>query len=213
METCRECRENGAADVPDMAEVLRTSGRMRAEALAMLEELRLLERWGRYGRPVVVGAVAYDLVYGPDLDMEIYCPDLRIEDGFRVLEECCATNPRVESALFQNHLAGGDNALYWQLRYRAGDGTLWKVDMWSAAEDYPLPRSEFLVEPMKRVLTEETRAAILGLKARRAVDSSLACLSIDLYRAVLRDGVRDEASFRGWLAAAETGTLSDWIPA
>ena len=183
----------------------------REAAEAILSDLDLVARWQRFGRPVVVGAVAYGLVVEPDLDMEIYCPHLEIEHGFQVLTEC-ARNPRVHSAKFVNELAGADAALYWQLRYRHADGQEWKVDMWSAPDDYALPRSESLVAPMKAALTPETRQAILHLKQQRTGDPSLACLSVDLYRAVLDDGVRTIDELRRWLGDHQAGELTDWKP-
>ncbi|RJP26600.1 MAG: hypothetical protein C4527_14765 [Candidatus Omnitrophota bacterium] len=193
--------------------ILQYASAQRTIALQITEDLRLMERWGRFGRPVLVGAVAYDLVYGPDIDMEIYCSDLRIEHGFQVLSECCSLSPQITSAAFRNHLHDADKALYWQLNYRQNTGTEWKIDMWSASEDYDLPRGETIVEPIKRSLTRETRALILQLKQRRANDPSLSCLSIDLYRAVLDGGVRDIEGLRNWLAANTTGELTDWKPA
>ena len=44
--------------------------------------------------------------------------------------------------------------------------------------------------------TAETRSAILALKAARALDTGLRCPSIDLYRAVLDDGVRTVEELR-----------------
>lgn len=194
-----------------MHDILQRAAQRRLKAEKILRELQLIERWQRYGRPVVVGAVAYDLVVSPDIDMEIYCPDLRVEHGFEVLG-ACALQPGVIGAKFVNALAQPDKALYWQLRYLDETGLEWKVDMWSAPCDYDLPRSEYLVEPMKRALTPELRDAILRLKEARAADESLACLSIDLYRAVIEDGVRTAEEFRTWLGCHETGKLTDWRP-
>jgi hypothetical protein len=184
---------------------------LRRTAEAILAELDLVRRWARFGRPVLVGALAYDLLVDPDIDMEIYCPELGIADGFQALGEC-ALNPHVTKARFANELAGRDQALYWQLRYRHDDGTEWKIDMWSAPQDYALPRAEHLVAPMRAALTAETRGAILALKAARALDAGLQCPSIDLYRAVLDDGVRTVEELRAWLTTHETGKLSGWRP-
>jgi hypothetical protein len=177
----------------------------------ILRELRLIERWQCYGRPVVVGAVAYDLVVSPDVDMEIYCPDPKIEHGFEVLG-ACALHPGVIGAKFVNALAQRDKALYWQLRFVDDADLEWKIDMWSAPRDYDLPRSEFLIEPMKRALSPAIRAVILDLKEARAADKSLVCPSIDLYRAVLEDGVRTVDALKVWLGCHKTGELTDWRP-
>ena len=184
---------------------------MKQKAESILGDLNLVERWSRYGRVSLVGACSFDLILSPDIDMEIYCPETRVEDGMAVLSECTA-NPRVVSCLYRNELAGPDKAIYWQLRYLDDDGVRWKIDMWSAPADYDLPRGEDFVAPMRRALTDETRQAILALKAARENGELPGFLSIDLYRAVIRDGIRSAADFSGWLDTQPTGEISDWRP-
>ncbi len=185
----------------------RKQGRRAREILARLE---LIEGWSRFGRPVLVGAVAHDLALDPDIDLEIYCPRLEPEHGFTVLARA-ARVPGVLETLYQDHRGGPDGALYWRIRYRDGDGTDWKVDMWSAPDDYALARGETLVGPLARALTPEIRLAILGLKQWRAATGTV-LLSIDLYRAVVDGGVRDPDGLTAWLARNETGVLTDWLP-
>ena len=194
-----------------MADVIERAADRKRVAESILADLDLVHKWQRFGRPVLVGAFAYDLLVDPDIDMEVYCPGLRIEHGFQVLGEC-ALNHRVTKARFSNQLAGRDRALYWQLCYRQDDGTEWKIDMWSAPEDYDLPRSEHLVEPMRASLTSETRRIILALKERQVLDESLRCPSIDLYRAVLDDDVRTPGELCNWLKLCEPGKLTHWKP-
>jgi hypothetical protein len=187
-------------------------GQARSQrAREILEELSLLDGWRRYGRPVVVGAVANELALDPDIDLEVYCPDLRPEHGFAVLAEA-ARNPAVTETLYQNHLHGPDKALYWQIRYQDPDGERWKIDMWSAPEDYALPRGEQLVAPLGLALAPERRRAILELKAWRAATPEVAFLSVDLYRAVIDGGVRDPQGLLDWMARNEIGVLTDWLP-
>lgn len=192
-------------------ELVERATRRRRQAEAILDDLRLFEKWRRFGRPVLVGAVSLDLAVAPDIDMEVYCPELRIEHGFQVLAEC-VLHPRIAAASFLNALSTPDKALYWQLRYHASDGTDWKIDMWSAPEDYDLPRGENFVQPMLESLTEETRRAILGLKEARAEGRLPEVISIDLYRAVLDGGVRTPDDMRQWLQSNRTGVLTDWRP-
>jgi hypothetical protein len=192
-------------------ELFERATRRRQQAEAILDDLGLFERWRRFGRPVLVGAVSFDLAVAPDIDMEVYCPELRIEHGFQILTEC-ALRPHVTAAQFLNALSTPDKALYWQLRYRADDDTEWKIDMWSAPEDYALPRGEHFVQPMKESLTDETRAAILALKEARAEGRLPEIWSIDLYRAVLDGGVRTLDDMQQWLKTNEVGELTDWRP-
>lgn len=192
-------------------DILARANRRRLAAEAILAELDLLNKWRRFGRPILVGALSFDLAVAADIDMEIYCPELKIADGFQVLGEC-ALNPCVVSAQFLNGLNTPDKALYWQLKYRDGEGEEWKVDMWSAPQDYDLPRGEHFVQPMRAALTPETRAAILTLKEARAAGELPVFLSIDAYRAVIEGGVRTVDEWRDWQSTHETGQLTAWKP-
>jgi len=191
--------------------ILRRAEQRRRTAEAILRDLDLMNRWQRFGRPVLVGALSFNVAVAPDIDMEIYCPELKIEHGFQVLSQC-ALNPRVLSAQFLNGLKTPDKAIYWQLRCRGDDGDEWKIDMWSAPEDYALPRGEDFIGPMKKALTPETRTAILTIKEARAAGKLPMFLSVDLYRAVLEGGVRTPDQWRAWQQAHETGVLTDWKP-
>ena len=193
------------------SDALETAAQRRKTADRIIERLALARRWGRFGRPVVVGAYAYDLMIAPDIDMEVYCPRLAIEDGFMVLGECAPLSG-VTGCSFANRLATPDKALYWRIDYLDDEGVEWKIDMWSAPEDYDLPRAEYLVSPLREALTPETRAAILDLKMFLRETADLSCLSIDLYRAVIDDNVRTGDELRAWLASHETGFLTPWRP-
>lgn len=193
------------------SDALETAAQRRKTADKIIADLALAGRWGQFGRPVFVGAYAYDLMIAPDIDMEVYCPRLAIEDGFRVLGEC-ALLAGVTGCSFANRLATPDKALYWRIDYLDAEGIEWKIDMWSAPEDYELPRAEYLVSPMREVLTPETRRAILELKLFLRESDGLSCLSIDLYRAVIDDGVRTGDALRAWLGSHETGSLTAWRP-
>lgn len=182
------------------------------QAQQILRELCLMERWQAYGQPILVGAVAYELVVNPDLDMEIYCPgDPRIADGFAILE-ACAQHPRVTQASFSNRLNTPDQGYYWQLRYLAEDGVEWKVDMWSVRFDHPGPTSRDFVAPMRRALTPETRRAILEIKERMLADSALRTISMRIYQAVLEGGSRTFEQFAAWHAAHPDPGLVWWQP-
>jgi hypothetical protein len=194
------------ADTP-----LTRAAQRQQSARRILARLQLLERWRAFGRPVLVGAVAYGLVVAPDIDLEIYCPAPKIEDGFEVLR-ACALDPQVRKARFANELHGPDQGLYWQLRYLAEDGVEWKVDMWSLADAHPGPNAAALAAPLQRALTAETRLAILEIKEAAQLDPGWQCGSIHIYRAVLDDGVRSVAQFKAWLGQHSTQGLSDWKP-
>lgn len=188
----------------------RAADRLRI-AQYILADLQLLEKWRTFGKPIVVGAVAYGLVVAPDIDIEIFCDEPKIQDGFVVLRDC-ALHPRIRKARFANELDGPDQGLYWQLRYQHANGQEWKIDMWSMQHSHPGPCSAALVEPMKQSLTDETRQAILELKEQALLDVTLHCGSIHIYRAVLDDNIRSLEQFRMWLERNPATGLIAWTP-
>lgn len=180
-------------------------------ARGILADLQLLEKWSAFGEPILVGAVSYGLVVAPDIDIETYCDEPKIEDGFQVVL-ACVRHPRIWKARFSNDLDGPNNGLYWQLSYRHENGQVWKIDMWLIRHDYQGPRSACIVEPMKQSLTDETRQAILEIKERAVLDPTVQCGSIYIYRAVLDHGIRDFDQFKSWLEHNQTAGLTNWMP-
>ena len=194
-----------------MDTVLTRAANRLSVAQHILNELQLLERWHTFGNPVLVGAVAFGLVVAPDIDIEIFCDQPRIEDGFEIMR-ACALHPRVRKARFANEMDGPDQGLYWQLHYLHEDEQEWKIDMWSLQHDHPGPYAAALVEPMRKALTDETRRAILELKEQMLLDPGLQRGSIHIYRAVLDGGVRSSEQFRVWLERNQTDALISWKP-
>jgi hypothetical protein len=177
----------------------------------ILRELALVERWNRVGDCRIVGSVAHHLVVAPDIDLEVWCPEPRIEDGFDILQ-ACAQHPNVTKARFWNALGPPHHGLYWQLRH-VHDDEEWKIDTWSIAHTYSGPCGTHLVEPMRAALTDDTRQLILRLKEAVFRDASLEVPSIQIYRAVLDDGVQTFEELEGWLPANKLdGVVTDWLP-
>ena len=190
-------------------ELLHRQAQRKQVADQILSHLGLMERWARVGEPSLVGAAAYGLLVAPDIDLEIYCDNPSVDPGFAIVSEL-ARQPAVWKVRFSNELDARDRGLYWQLRYRAHDAEIWKIDMWLLGHDHPGPRSADLVDPMKRALTDEKRHAILGIK--EAVLGEPDVHSIEIYEAVLDGGVRAAAEFRAWRSEREPNGLTFWQP-
>ncbi|MGW5364823.1 hypothetical protein [Actinopolymorpha pittospori] len=152
------------------------------DAHQVLAELGLLDRWRRYGDPVLCGSVAYGLVVEPDIDLEVFTDEPSIDDGFELLHEI-AKVPGVARCAFTNGLAGPDQGLYWRIVYDR-EGVRWNVDNWLLGRDHPGPLSTWLVEPMLAALTPTTREAVLEIK-EAAYERSEPVQGIWVYRAVL----------------------------
>ncbi len=193
-----------------MNAIFERAAERRQRALEIIGQLNLLERWRRYGSPEVVGAVRYGLVVAADIDVEIYADEPRLEDGFAVMVEL-ARLPGMWKVRFSNEMDSPDQGLYFGLRYRHPDGEVWKVDNWLLGHDHPHAHwAERFALALERVLTDETRRAILEIKETTLGQPSLR--GIDIYKAVLRDGVRDAAAFLDWTARHPPARLDLWMP-
>ncbi|HEX9597943.1 MAG TPA: hypothetical protein VF963_01080 [Gaiellaceae bacterium] len=191
--------------------VLIRAASLERQAVEIIASLNLLERWSKFGAPRIVGSAAYGLMVVPDIDIEIYCPEPTVDAGFSVVSDL-ARDPRVWKVRFSNELAEENQGLYWQIRYRNSDEEIWKIDMWLLADAHPGPRSVDLIEPMRRVLTDESRVVILTFK--ELMQDRADIHSIDIYRAVIDDGVRNASDFARWLEQQKPGRgLTFWQPA
>ena len=196
--------------VISMEEVLRRAEERRRRALDVIEALDLFQRWSRYGSPVIVGAVSMGLVVALDIDMNIYSDNPRIEHGFEVMSELAVLSG-VWKIRFSNELAGPDQGLYWQIRFRDHVGDVWKIDSWLVGWDHPHAGwGEELADAMQKALTDQTRRAILQIK--EAVLGEPGVRGIDIYRAVLEGGVRHPAEFAPWMAEHKKPGITNWLP-
>jgi hypothetical protein len=189
--------------------LLRREAERQAVARQLVDGLQLLQRWQAYGQPVLCGALAYGLLVAPDIDLEVFGPP-DIDAGFALMSRW-AHHPRVRRVRFTNELDSLHKGLYWQLRMQH-HGQLWKVDMWLLPNDHPGPRSCDLVEPLRQALDDTTRATILRIKEALVARSGGPHDSIDLYRAVLDDGVATLPEFDAWRANHASTALSAWRP-
>lgn len=193
-----------------MNELLIRAKKRQERAYEIVDRLGLLSKWSKYGDPVVVGATRYGLVVSPDIDMEIYADDPHIEQGFELMKEI-AIVPGVWQVLFMNELTGPDMGLYWQIRYRDEDDTLWKVDAWFVRHDHPHAHwCDKFADAMEKTLTEEIRCVILELK--ESLQGRNDAIGVDVYRAVMQDGVRTASEFDRWLEKNKSNDMVLWLP-
>ena len=189
--------------------VRRAEGRTR-QAFDVIEELDLLKRWSRCGRPTLLGAVSFGLVVSRDIDLNIYAREPAVAQGFEVVSEI-AVLPGVMKVRYSNCLETIDQGLYWQIQYRDRFGDMWTVDNWLVSEDHPhADLLEALVERMQKGLSAEQRKVILQIK--ETVQPESKARGIDIYEAVMEDGVRSPCEFAVWLRDSKRREISEWLP-
>lgn len=191
-------------------ELINYNKKLKIEAHKVIKSLNLMTLWRQAGGdPYLVGALAYYLALSPDIDMEIFCENPKIDDGFKVLNSC-AHEPGCLEVSFRNELEGPDQGYYWQVKYQHPNGHLWKIDMWSVRLDHPGPTSRDMIAPMRQALDKEKRQVILSIKQAVIKDPNVACPSIFLYQAVLADAVRNYKDLLSWLSNHDIKGINDW---
>ena len=195
-----------------MDEILCRAEQRRRQALAVLEELDLLGRWSRYGRPFLLGAVKFGLVVNRDIDLNIYSDHPRIDQGFKLMSEI-AVLPGVLKIRYSNKLETPDQGLYWQIQYQDKRGDVWKIDNWFVSEGQYAGWGEAFAERMQESLTTEKRQIILQIK--EFMQGNPEVRGIDIYKAVLEDGIRSPSEFTTWMQenkSPDLGAISEWMP-
>ena len=56
---------------PEERELLGRQAERRRVAGQLIDDLELLERWNAHGQPEMCGALAYELLVGPDVDLDL----------------------------------------------------------------------------------------------------------------------------------------------
>jgi hypothetical protein len=200
----------GASD-----DILARAAARQRDATRVLVGLELLARLRAVGEPVLVGAYAYELMVAPDIDIEVFARNPSAHEGLAALAPLVDV-PGVTHLSFSNHLSDADQGLYFRLRYQEPGGPDWKVDCWLLPSDHPGPLSRNLVGPMRSALSADQRQTILTLKEAlweaRDVFPPAERHSIDVYRAVLDDGVRTLDEFLAWRGRVPGDGLTAWRP-
>jgi len=191
-------------------ELLRQAEGLQAEALEVIEILGLRTRWEAVGETIMVGSARFGLMMSPNIDYEIYvdAPDARV--GFGAISDIAA-HPNVSKVEYHNFMNTSDPGLYWHLFYDAANGRQWDIDMWLVPNSHPnAGMADALASAMSETLTEPDRLRILEIKNNLPPDAS--ARGVDIYKAVIQDGVTDVQGFLGWLRATPPPEMETWRP-
>jgi hypothetical protein len=184
---------------------LTRAGRRLQVAEDLLEQLDLIGRWSRYGEVEVVGSVGIGLVVQPDVDLEIYCDNPQVADGFAVMQPL-AELPKSRRITYLDARDRHERGQYWKLEYELDE--TWTIDMWVFTERGP---GAGLTAALRTTLTDESRDSILAIK-EEAAERGERAPGYWLYQAVLDAGVTTYDEFRGWLGDRNIYERTAWLP-
>lgn len=191
--------------------MLRAS-KLQQQAHCVIRTLKLRERWEEVGDVTFSGSSIFGLMIQPNIDMEVYTDAARPGAGFNVVAEI-ADIPGIRRVNFRNQLDDSeDPGLYWYLQYRDGLGQDWSIDTWLVPRDSPLPvYPGRFAEAMCERLNDELRCRILEIKYR-SHRNDLGSRGIDVYKAVLHDGIETYDGFVKWLEQNPAKRFEPWMP-
>lgn len=186
--------------------------RNQLRAHRVLEETKVLDIWATSGtKAELVGSLRMGLMMrNLDIDLHAYSNPFSLEAGFEAITRL-ALNPRIRRIEYRNLLDAEDQCLEWHAWYEAPDGDTWQIDMIQIHLESPyVGYFERVADAIKAKLTPESRQAILEIKY--AIPKDQKVMGIEVYQAVLRDGVRDYAEFMEWKKRTPTQEIIQWMP-
>lgn len=194
------------------SDILDLSGRNQQRAWDIIRRLDIMKIWADAGAEAhVVGSLAMGLMMTHrDIDIHVYSSPLTVEGSFAAMARL-AVNAAIKKIECRNLLDTDEACIEWHAWYDDGDGELWQIDIIHILKGSRYDGFfEHMAERIKAALTDETRLAILRLKAETPGDVHI--MGVEYYQAVLRGGVRTLADFIRWRQEHPVTGIVEWMP-
>lgn len=195
-----------------MKDIFQTAKQLQEKAWSVIEETDVITHWTSIGATInLVGSLKTELmVNNRDIDFHIYTNPFKISDSFLAMSRF-AENKRIKTITYANLLESEDKCIEWHALYDDPDGNSWQIDMIHILNGSPYAGYfENVAERISKVLTNETREAILRIKNAIPVDKKV--MSIQIYKAVIEDGVRNLEAFWEWKKQNPDEGIIAWVP-
>lgn len=194
------------------SEILDLSKRNQRRAWDIVRRLDIMKIWADAGAEAhLVGSLAMGLMMTHrDIDIHVYSSPLTVEGSFAAMAKL-AVNAAIKKIECRNLLDTDEACIEWHAWYDDGDGEPWQIDIIHILKSSRYDGFfERMAERIKAALTDETRLAILRLKAETPEDVHI--MGVEYYQAVLRYGVRTMADFMRWRQEHPVTGIVEWMP-
>ncbi|MFW5499156.1 MULTISPECIES: hypothetical protein [unclassified Maridesulfovibrio] len=181
-------------------------------ARRVIEDTNIMHIWANSGmKAELVGSLRMGLMMCKlDIDMHVYSNPFSLEAGFEAITRL-AQNPRIRRVEYKNLLDAEDQCLEWHAWYEAEDGDTWQIDMMQIHTESPYAGYfERVADAIKAKLTPESKQTILDIKY--SIPEGISVMSIEIYQAVIRDGVSNLAEFMEWKSRTAAQEIIQWMP-
>lgn len=173
---------------------------LQKEACQIIEELSIIEFLNMLGSAHLVGSVALDLIVKPDIDLHLLLdhPNL-METGSRVTTYLL-DQPRIREVRITDWRKEGGIKL--GVDHYPGESTIWSLDIWIT--DREETGGLAAVQEFSQLLTPQNREIILEIKEYyHRQDLLRDGISLQIYTAVLKHGIRTVGEFKKWKSIYE----------
>lgn len=194
------------------SDILDLSGSNQRRAWDIIRRLDIMKIWADAGAEAhLVGSLAMGLMMTHrDIDIHVYSSPLTVEGSFAAMAKL-AVNAAIKKIECRNLLDTDEACIEWHAWYDDGDGGPWQIDIIHILKGSRYDGFfERMAERIKAALTDETRLAILRLKAETPEDVHI--MGVEYYQAVLRGGVRTLADFIRWRQEHPVTGIVEWMP-
>lgn len=174
------------------------------EANKILYDHGLLRILGKYGNPVPTGSYVLGLMTWRDLDIYIETDEVTESKFFQLGSEV-ASALKPQRMHYRNEFLGRTPELpvgfYWGI-YVTGLVSIeeWKIDLWAIDSEQRKSLQEDF-DKLRASINEESRLIILEIKNHFYTHPEYRRKfgSVDIYQAVIEEGVKSVEEFAGWL--------------
>ena len=195
-----------------MDDIFQLAKQRQHEAWTVIEDTDVMNIWSSMGATInLVGSLKTGLlINNRDIDFHIYTDPFNLADSFSAMSKL-AENKGIKKISYTNLLDADDKCIEWHALYDDQGGNTWQIDMIHILNGSPfVGYFENVAERISAVLTHELQEAILKIKNAIPMDQKV--MSIQIYQAVIADGVRSIEEFCRWKEQNTTDGIIQWMP-
>lgn len=171
-------------------ELIEYSQNIKLQAQEILQENNVIQTLNQYGEVIITGSYKFDLMYGPDIDLEVITDNPR-KASLNALQDFLADRKfqKYEYGDFEKHSRKNRPESFIIVLIQEVNGVKWEIEIWFFKE-----RDEEKEKFEKKLmnLSQEQKTKILELKHQRNQSdlSKHNISSYEIYKAVLNKGVK-----------------------
>ena len=195
-----------------MKQIFEHAESMQKNAWEIINDTNVIEIWSSIGATInLVGSLKMGLLINHrDIDFHIYTTPFKLADSFSAISKL-AENKHIKTINYGNLLEAEDQCIEWHAIYEEKDGHSWQIDMIHILNESPyVGHFEKVAERISAVLTPELRGNILKIK--NSIPNEKNIMGIQIYKAVIKDGIRDIDSFWQWKGQNPDEGIITWMP-